>query len=74
MSCIHDLIGKSDGVHCIKCGLHMSADEYTAYLNGGGEDDKLREDVPESGQCAGNNENNNGRTGRKSRKATAGVA
>lgn len=31
--CNHVFIGRSDGVHCTKCGLHMSASEYIKYLN-----------------------------------------
>ncbi len=30
--CNHVFIGKVDGVHCTKCGLHMSALEYARYL------------------------------------------
>ena len=29
--CKHIFIGRSDGVHCTKCGLHMSANEYGEY-------------------------------------------
>ena len=31
--CNHVFIGRSDGVHCTKCGLHMSAAEYVKFLN-----------------------------------------
>ena len=31
--CNHVFIGRSDGVHCVKCGSHMSAAEYIKYLN-----------------------------------------
>ena len=31
--CKHVFIGKYDGVHCTKCGLHMSPSEYVKYLN-----------------------------------------
>lgn len=30
--CKHIFIGKSDGVHCIKCGLHLSAAEYAQQI------------------------------------------
>lgn len=30
--CSHLFIGRSDGVHCTKCGLHMSAAEYVKFL------------------------------------------
>jgi hypothetical protein len=29
--CNHVFIGRSDGVHCTKCGLHMRAAEYCEY-------------------------------------------
>lgn len=29
--CPHIFIGKADGVHCTRCGLHMSAREYGEY-------------------------------------------
>lgn len=32
MECIHEFIGKSDGAHCVKCGLHMTAKEYMDYM------------------------------------------
>ena len=31
--CNHVFIGKSDGVHCTRCGLHMSAENYAKFLN-----------------------------------------
>lgn len=31
--CKHEFIGKADGVHCTKCGLHMSASDYVKFLN-----------------------------------------
>ena len=31
MSCKHVLIGKADGVHCKKCGLYMTPEEYQKY-------------------------------------------
>ena len=31
-SCHHVFIGKADGVHCKKCGLHMSHQEYQKSL------------------------------------------
>ena len=31
--CNHIFIGRSDGVHCLKCGSHMSAAEYVNFLN-----------------------------------------
>ena len=31
--CKHVFIGKSDGVHCAKCGLHISASEYAKQLS-----------------------------------------
>ena len=30
--CNHVFIGKADGVHCAKCGLHLSAEEYAHRL------------------------------------------
>lgn len=30
--CNHEFIGKSDGIHCTKCGLHLSATEYAKSL------------------------------------------
>lgn len=33
--CKHSFIGRNNGVHCTKCGLHMSAAEYAEYLNAG---------------------------------------
>lgn len=30
--CNHVFIGRSDGVHCTKCSLHMSTLEYARYL------------------------------------------
>lgn len=34
-NCTHVFIGKSNGVHCTKCGLHMNAEEYAKYLKSG---------------------------------------
>ena len=31
--CNHVFIGRSDGVNCTKCGLHMSASDYVKFLN-----------------------------------------
>lgn len=31
--CSHVFMGKSDGVHCLKCGMHMTAEEYCKFLN-----------------------------------------
>lgn len=33
VDCKHVFVGKSDGVHCEKCGFHMSAEEYAKSLN-----------------------------------------
>lgn len=30
--CNHVFIGRADGVHCQKCGMHMSTEEYAKYL------------------------------------------
>ena len=30
--CNHVFIGRADGVHCTKCGLHMNASDYIKYL------------------------------------------
>lgn len=30
--CNHVFIGRADGVHCNKCGLHMSITEYSDYM------------------------------------------
>lgn len=30
--CNHVFVGKADGVHCAKCGLHLSAEEYAHRL------------------------------------------
>ncbi len=32
-NCKHVFVGKADGVHCAKCGLHMSAAEYVRFLH-----------------------------------------
>lgn len=40
--CNHAFIGKSDGIHCVKCGLHMSADEYAVYLKPENKEEKLK--------------------------------
>lgn len=29
-ACKHEWIGTADGVHCAKCGKHLSHDEYLA--------------------------------------------
>lgn len=29
-NCRHSFIGKADGVHCAKCGLKLTAQEYAA--------------------------------------------
>lgn len=29
--CKHEFIGDSEGVHCIKCGLKLTAEEYAEY-------------------------------------------
>ena len=34
MDCTHIFIGRVDGVHCMKCGCHMSAEEYNQWLRG----------------------------------------
>ena len=31
--CKHEFIGRTDGIHCVKCGSHMSASEYVKYLH-----------------------------------------
>ena len=31
--CNHIFTGRSDGVHCQKCGLRLSVKEYAEYLN-----------------------------------------
>ena len=31
--CNHVFIGRSDGVHCRKCGMHMSTSDYVKFLN-----------------------------------------
>lgn len=28
MECEHVFVGRADGVHCKKCGLHLTAEEY----------------------------------------------
>lgn len=33
VECKHIFIGKSDGVHCAKCGLHMTVAEYLDYMH-----------------------------------------
>ena len=30
--CKHTFIGRSDGVHCTRCGIHMTAAEYAVFL------------------------------------------
>ncbi len=37
--CKHVFVGRSDGVHCTKCGMHMSAKEYASYLQSGQKDE-----------------------------------
>lgn len=32
-SCPHVFIGKSDGVHCTRCGLHLSLQQYHELLH-----------------------------------------
>lgn len=32
-SCHHVFIGKSDGVHCTRCGLHLTAKQYRELLH-----------------------------------------
>lgn len=32
IDCNHEFIGKSDGVHCVKCGLHLSTAEYAQHM------------------------------------------
>lgn len=32
-NCNHVFEGRSDGVHCKLCGLHMTAKEYLEFLN-----------------------------------------
>lgn len=34
MDCKHVFVGKADGVHCKKCGLHMTPKEYRDYVEG----------------------------------------
>lgn len=31
--CNHAFIGKTDGVHCTKCGLYMSATDYIKFIH-----------------------------------------
>lgn len=38
--CNHVFVGKADGVHCIKCNLHLSAAEYEQGLKPSGEKPK----------------------------------
>lgn len=33
MECKHVFEGRADGVHCRLCGLHMTPEEYAAYLS-----------------------------------------
>ena len=30
--CEHVFIGKPDGAHCVKCGIHMTVTEYLDYM------------------------------------------
>ena len=39
-NCNHVFEGRSDGVHCKLCGLHMNAKEYLAFLNQGKKEEK----------------------------------
>lgn len=32
LECKHIFIGKTDGAHCIKCGIHMTVAEYLDYM------------------------------------------
>lgn len=40
MECDHVFVGRSDGVHCQKCGLHLSGREYVKLLNRGKPEEK----------------------------------
>lgn len=33
MDCKHIFEGRADGVHCTRCGLHLSTEQYAAYLH-----------------------------------------
>lgn len=33
VGCKHVFMGKSDGVHCQKCGLHLTAQQYADLCN-----------------------------------------
>ena len=33
VECNHEFIGRSDGVHCTKCGLLMDTSDYVKYLS-----------------------------------------
>ena len=39
-ACSHVFIGKSDGVHCIKCGLFLTPEEYREHIAKGKEEKK----------------------------------
>lgn len=32
-TCLHIFVGKSDGVHCTRCGLHLTAQQYHELLH-----------------------------------------
>ena len=31
--CNHVFVGRADGVHCTKCGMHLTAADYAKQLN-----------------------------------------
>lgn len=33
MECEHVFVGRADGVHCKKCGLHLTAEQYHELLH-----------------------------------------
>lgn len=31
----HEFVGAADGVHCTRCGLHLTPEQYRAYMKHG---------------------------------------
>ena len=57
--CEHVFIGRSDGAHCTKCGLHLSGREYSDYcsakqlaLTGDNDAKQFIEDVENGEYCS----------------------
>lgn len=51
--CKHIFVGRADGVHCTRCGLHLTAQQYHELLHPP-EDEQGSEDAVPSKEPAGN--------------------